>query len=369
MTSARFSLRTPRLRAVLALAILGVLALGVKVWLFTGRDGPLLATPRLAIEALPAGQSLYFNGAALPWLLAQRAELLTEEERDERSGRARVMVQAVQNPKLFRQLDRQRRFGALLLTGDPSQYRPLLEHLLEAKDFAPVYVDATSVIFQRDAVRGWEPGDLAAVRAKLAQSPVREQAKFLALTGGKLVALRRADDGRKLLEEALALNPKSKEAWSGLALLHMNRGAGKEAMAAVEKALAIDGKFLPALATKTQLLYASKYFSDAYDLSTKLVERVPDDPGILFYHAKIAHEAHAYRAEIKALAKLIAMAEAAERPTAGYRVYLGQAYAAAGDAKPAVAAFSAALADPELPVDQREFAEDNLARIRKRAGL
>ena len=369
MSSVSSIFRTPRVRMMIALALLAVLALGVKVWLFTERDGPLLATPRLAIEALPGGTSLYFNGAARPWLLAQRADRLTTEDRDERSDRARAMVQAVQNPKLFRQLDRQRRFGTLLLTGDPSQYRPLLDHLLEAKDFAPVYVDATSVIFQRDAARSWDAGDLAAVRAKFAQSPVREQAKFLALTGGKLVALRRAEDARKLLDEALALNPKSKEAWSGLALLHMNRGAGKEAMEAADKALAIDGKFLPALATKTQLLYASKYFSDAYDLSTKLVERVPDDPGILFYHAKIAHEAHAYRAEIKALVKLIAMAEAAERPTAGYQVYLGQAHASAGDAKPAAEAFSKALADPELPEDQRDFAEDNLARIRKRAGL
>ena len=369
MNPVSFLFRTPRVRMVMAAAAFAVLGLAVKVWFFAERDGPLLATPLLAIEALPAGRSLYFNGPARPWLLARRAELLTAEDRDERSDRARAMVQAVQNPKLFRQLDRRWRFDALLLTGDPSQYRPLLEHLLEAGDFAPVYVDATSVILQRDAARGWEPGDLAPVRERFAQSPVRERAKFLALTGGRLVALRRADDGRRLLDEALALNPKSKEAWSGLALLHMNRGANKEAMEAVERGLAIDGKYLPALATKTQLLYASKYFSDAYDLSTKLVERVPDDPGILFYHAKIAHEAHAYRAEIAALVRLIAMAEAAERPVAGYRVYLGQAYAAAGDAKPAAEAFGKALADPELPADQREFAEDNLARIRKRAGL
>ena len=367
--SVSFFFRTPRVRAVLAITVLTVLALGVKVWFFTERDGPLIATPRLAIEALPAGGTLYYNGPARPWMLSLRPELLTAEDRDERSDRARALVQAVQNPKLFRQLDRQRRFDALLLTGDPSQYRPLLEHLLEARDFAPVYVDATSVIFRRDAARAWEVGDLAAVREKFAQAPVRERAKFLALTGGRLVALRRADEGRKLLDEALALNPKSREAWSGMALLHMNRGANKEAMEAAEKALAIDGKYLPALATRTQLLYASKYFSDAYELSTKLVKRVPDDPGILFYHAKIAHEAHAYRAEIAALVRLIAMAEAAERPVAGYRVYLGQAYASAGDAKPAVEAFAKALADPELPVDQREFAEDNLARIRKRAGL
>lgn len=157
--------------------------------------------------------------------------------------------------------------------------------------------------------------------------------------------------------------------WNGRAVWHSQRGEWKEALACADRALR--GKFEPlsAVATKAQALYAMKEFSAAYDLSQKLVERVPDDPGILFYHAKIAHEAHAFRAEIEALEELIALAESARRPVAGYCIYLGQAYAAVSDGKRSIAAFTRALSDPELPEDQREFAEDNIQRIKSRTGL
>ena len=58
-------------------------------------------------------------------------------------------MQAVENPKLFRQLDRQYRFDALLLIGDPSQYRQLLEHLLEANDWTLTYLDHAALIYKR----------------------------------------------------------------------------------------------------------------------------------------------------------------------------------------------------------------------------
>ena len=128
-------------------------------------------------------------------------------------------------------------------------------------------------------------------------------------------------------------------------------------------------KFFPALATKTQLLYGTKRFGDAYELSRQFIAQLPDDPSLLFYHAKIAHEAHAYKAEIEALEKLIARAEAEARPVGGYQLYLGQAYASTGDAQRSIDAFMLALNDPDLPDDQRAFARENIARIKKRTGL
>ena len=96
---------------------------------------------------------------------------------------------------------------------------------------------------------------------------------------------------------------------------------------------------------------------------------LPDDPNVLFKHGQIAHEAHAYKAEIRVLEKLIALAESERRSTTGYRLYLAQAYMAAGQGKPAIDNFTRVLADPELPADQRKFSTESIERIKSRTGL
>jgi tetratricopeptide (TPR) repeat protein len=359
-----------RCRRRALLIVLSVIILGVATWTvhqYWQKPDPLLTTPTIALESLKT-KSLYFNNSARPWLLAQRPDLLAAEDRDADSERSRGLTQAVQNPKLFRQLDRQARFDAVLLTGDPSQYKPLLDHLIATKDWKLSYVDHTSLVFRRDVSRPWELADLATVRARLAKNSAYERATALAQTATKLLAAGQPELGKKLLDEAAQLAPRHPEVANGLAIYHLDRGEWREASAQVEKALSADGKFLPALATKTQLLYGTKRFSEAYDLSRELVAKLPQDPGLLFYHAKIAHEAHAYKAEIEALEKLVTWADFEGRPVGGYQLYLGQAYASVGDAQRSIDSFMLALNDPDLPADQRAFARENIARIKKRSG-
>jgi tetratricopeptide (TPR) repeat protein len=257
----------------------------------------------------------------------------------------------------------------LLLTGDPSQYRPLLDHLVETKDWTLRYVDHTSLIFGRGGGKAWELADFETVRARFAVAPVREQVAVLAQAATKLLAVGQVEAGKQLLDEAARLDARRPEVANGLAIYHLGRSEWREAFAQVERALQADGNFLPALATKTQLLYGTKHFSEAYELSRQLIAKLPEDPGLLFYHAKIAHEAHAYKAEIEVLEKLIARAEAESRPVGGYQLYLGQAYASAGNAQRSLDSFMLALNDPDLPDDQRVFARENIARIKKRTGL
>jgi len=356
------------LRWVGWIALVVVLVAGGGWWWRRSAFDPVVGTPLLALEAVKARQ-LYFNAGAYPWLKARRPELLPADALDVEGERVRGYVQAVKSPKLFRQLDRQHRFDALLLIGNPSEYRPLLDHLVATEDFRPEYVDHWAIILRRGAGRAWTLDDLAPVRARLARLDAAQRAAGLAEVAVRLVGLRRIDEARTLLDEAQALEDGSPTMWNARGVLHAQRGEWKEALAAADRAL--QGRFEPlsAVATKAQALYAMKKFGPAYELSRRLIERVPDDPGILFYHAKIAHEAHAYRAEIDALEHLIALAEAARRPTAGYRIYLGQAYAAVSDGRRAIEAFTRALADPDLPRDQREFAEETIRRIRSRADL
>jgi Tfp pilus assembly protein PilF len=351
--------------------VLGTLALALAVWgvlALRTRPGRLSETPELALAALQA-KSLYFNERARPWLLSLRPDLLTPEDHENNSERTRQFVRAVQNPKLFRQLDRQYRFDALLLTGDPSEYKPLLDHLITTKDWSLRYVDHTSLVFRREEGQPWNAADFEPVRRHFAKEPADEQAAVRALTATKLIAAGQPEAGKQLLDEAVPLAPRNPWVANGLATYHLGRGEWREAAEQVRRALAADKDFLPALATQTQLLYGTRHFSEAYDLSRRLLARLPDNPGLLFYHAKIAHEAHAYKAEIEALEKLIAQAMAADHPVGGYQLYLGQAYASAGDATRAVDAFMLALNDANLPDDQRAFARDNIARIKKRTGL
>jgi tetratricopeptide (TPR) repeat protein len=349
---------------VIATIVLISMPLLTSLW---HKEDPLVTTPVLALQNLSA-KSLYYNGAARPWLLAQRADILTAEDRDDSSARTRSFVQAVQNPKLFRQLDRQHRFDTLLLVGDPSQYRPLLEHLLEAKDWTLQYLDHTSLIYRRSAATAWKPEDFSAVRERFTDASAAQRGTVFSQAANKMIAIRATPAALKLLEEAQHLNSKSSELWSTWGHYRMALGQWKEAVAAADQALLLDNDYVPALACKAQSLYAMKYFSDAYNVSRKLIEELADDPALLFYHAKIAHEARAYSDEIRTLDKLIKMAEEQERPSSGYRVYLGQAYATDGQAEPALEQFAKALADPELPTEQRKFAVESSAMIRSRTG-
>jgi tetratricopeptide (TPR) repeat protein len=348
----------------------GLLILAAAAWLARPgyhRANPLLASPALALDALHA-KSLYFNGIARPWLLKQRPDLLTEADHSDTSDRTRAFAQAVLNPKLFRQLDRRYRFDALLLTGDPSEYQPLLDHLLDTKDWTLRYVDHTSLVFRRDSGKPWSLPDLDPVRTRFAGAPAGDRATFLAQTGAKLVAARQLEPAKQLLDEALRLDDRLPVAWSSMASYYTARGEWRDALENVDHALSLDGDSLPALAVKTQLLYGSKQYDEAYELSTKLVTRFPDDPNILFYHAKIAHEAHAYKAEITALLKLIETAEAGNRPISGYQIYLGQAYAKVGEASRSIDQFMLALDDPDLSEQQRSFIMESIQRIKEKTG-
>jgi len=330
------------------------------------RDNPLLTTPKLALEALSA-KVLYYNEPAGVWLTKLRPELLTEADKND-PAISHSFAQAVEDPKLFRQLDRQNHFDTLLLVGNPSQYHPLLEHLLETKDWTLTYLDHTSLIFKRGAEEPWTEAKFAPVRAHFAQAPAREQAMFLSDTAMKLLAVQNVALGKKLAEEAQKLDPKLPNPASALAQYHLDHGEWDPAIADADRALELDSEYPPALAAKAQALYASKHFSDAYHVSDKLIEKIPDDPGLLFYHAKICHEARAFGEEIKALEKLIAMAEANHRATSGYNVYLGQAYARSGQGEPALKAYAEALSDPDLPKDQRQEVEKAFDTVRSHMG-
>ena len=334
---------------------------------------PLLIAPTFAAQELQKAKragllkSLYWNNSARSWVQTEQLVELAPDERAGTSPRMRAFFQAAQDPQVFRRLDREERFDTIWLLGDPSGFKPLVEHLRETKDFGLVWLDHTSLIFRRGEGARWDPGQLELLRD---QFPSRtDRAKFLADAATRLIAVHEMESAGRLLSEAEKLDQRVAAVWSGRATYELARGDLSAAGAAADRALSLDRSFLPAMACKTQVLFGTKQFTEAFRLSTELLARAPDDPGLLFYHAKLAHQAHAFEAEISTLRHLIKLAQAAGASVSGYRVYLGQAHAANGDADEALDQLSLALLDTELPREQRLFADQLFLQIKDRVGL
>ncbi len=347
----------------------------IETWLFP--PPPVITTPQLACEDVN-GRSIYFNGIALPWLEKLRPELLTADDRDPASSRRRAFVQAPQNPKLFRQLDRQFRFDTILLVGDPSNYQRLLDHLLEPepgkRDFRLVYLDHWAYIFKRDAAQPWKPSDSEPVRARLGKIRARDQATFLAMAAGKMLAIRQPDAAKRWLDEANSLDSRSIDVLGGFAGYQISIGRWIEAEAFADRALARDAESIPALAAKIVAMRATKHHKDAYLFSKRLNTLLPEEPVRLWQHAQLAHEAQEIPDEIAALRRLITLAHEDGRPAAEYEFFLGEAHAfeainSADHAPLALDHLRRAVSDPLLPAEKRKFAEERIATIRERTGL
>jgi hypothetical protein len=358
-------------RALWVVAVLVVLAVTLSLagWLFWRPEAisEQLTSPGLLLQAIGQPRSLYFNGSAHPWLLRQRLDVLGAEDKNPLSARCREMAQAVQEPQLFRKLDRESRFDAVLLVGDPSEYPILIKHLRSTGDWSVRYLDHSGILFQRQREQTWTPLELDALRAQFASDA--EWGVCLALAAQKMLALGMSEDALVRLDEAARLAPRSAAVWAARAHYHVARSQWHEARAAADCALGFEAKNLSALSALVQIHFAGNRFDEAYRVSGRLVELRPGDPGLLFHHAKVAHQAHAFRAEAEVLERLVRKAEAEGRSSSGYRIYLGQAYAAMSEAAPAAEQFEKVLADPSLSPEQRQFSTETLERIRRRTGL
>ena len=115
------------------------------VMLVRGRHQPLdprLAGEQLAIAQLADVHYLFFSPGSHADLLAARPDLVA-------AANERAFAVGLQTPSEFRSLDHQRQFDALLLSGDPTTYKPLLHHLADSKDFVLTWLDNANLIFRR----------------------------------------------------------------------------------------------------------------------------------------------------------------------------------------------------------------------------
>jgi Tfp pilus assembly protein PilF len=327
---------------------------------------PNIATPVVAVEALDA-QSPFFTESARDFIAAKKPQWLAASSAD---ADRRAFLHAQQSPALWRQLDRKFHFDAVLLCGDPIEYRNLLEHLIGTKDWTLTYLDHTSLVFRRAPAKKWSIDDFHALLQKFADYPASDRAVFHARVGAKLLAIGQPPLAKEQLDEALGLDKDSPETWTQLALYESGRGNWNDAFSDIDRALKLDPENNFTLATKAQIFYSARRFSEALEISNGLLERAPDDPNTLFFHAKIAHEAHAFEQEIATLKHLVEIVgQLRNEPVAGFRIYLAQAYAKNGQGAQALEQFEMALAEGNLSAQQLDYIKDSMERIKSRTAL
>lgn len=367
----------PRFSPGLALGFLVMAGLVAAGFYFTG--SPLirqneatsteLTTPELAfhfLETLPhPPRSLYFTSAAIPFLekstgFGTGAEL---------ARRGAEYDSLAHNPKEWRSVERANRFDALLLMGDPANFRPLLNHLRQSQDWKLTYLDATSIIFRRAPAPVWTPDALEELKHTFAKRATIEQVTLRVQLAHRLIAIDDFDTARTLLEEAVQLDMNSSPAWTEFAIWHAAQGQWEQALETANRAIIGDGNYLPAQSAKANALLAHGRATEALSITRKLVEALPTDGSTLYLHAKVTHAAHAFKEEIEVLQKIIASARAHSLPTGTWHVFLGQAYASIGEANDALIQFKKALEDPGLTPQERSFAEKGVDRLENKEPL
>jgi len=335
---------------------------------------PELGTPKLSMAQISPSQHakpLFFTMSALPyvkehweeWGKAFHSPSLVAEEI---AVPCEAALQSVEN---WNVLDHKWRFGTLLLMGDPAGFRPLLEYLRKSPEWTLTQLDPTSLVFERAPARAWSTADLTQVLDCFQTHSATEQKTARVLIAHRLMYLKEVPVAKKLLEEALKLEPRSKEAWTEMAQLHGMQGEWQESLAAAERALASESYYLPAQKAQAQALYSLGALDRALDVTRNLYQAAPADLPTLLLHAKATHAAHSFIEEIDVLQRMISLLEANSQPVGPWQVYLGQAYASAGNSLMAEELFKTALKDETLSDAQRAYVLQSLERIDSKSDL
>ncbi len=314
---------------------------------------PRLEGEQLAISRLADAHSVFYSPGSHADLAHSRPDLVVADEH----GFAR----GLQMPETFRTLDHVRQFDAVLLSGDPTTFKPLLQHFSDTRDWVLTWLDNANLIFQRVGATRWKEADL---NTTAAQFTGQNRSRFYSGAAPRLIAIGQLQMAKRALDAAAQDGSRLPEYWTALALYDGEIAHWVDAVAALDRALGIDADYTPALTTKAQILFGARRYDEAMAITDKVVEEHPDDPSMLFLHATISHQAHSYDREIAALKHLIELADAQGQSTTGYRIYLGQAYAEHGQAMESLVQFKAALDAPDISPAQKEFALDCMAKIR-----
>jgi tetratricopeptide (TPR) repeat protein len=349
-------------RAAVVVFLSGVASVVVAISVFEGirarADRVVLSesvrVPKRLMATVAGKENLFVNPSGLAaMMLHSPGDLRGSQTLGERALWSR-------DPRAWRAADRRERWGAVVLMGPTTEFRPLLEHLLAAPDWHLAHLDQHGFAFLRGKGNAFRPPDPASITIA---DPV-ERAIVLAQLAERLEAVTEPVAARRALEAALKLAPQHPDVLVHAASHAAARRQWTEALKLAGRARAARGDMPYADLIEAVALEELGRHDEAIGRLQTLLRNHPDDEYTLFLAARIHRSRRDPTQEAEVLEKLVATAEARGTPVGNYLVFLGSAYAKIGDAARATSAFERALADPRLDPAQAEAVRETLRGIR-----
>ncbi len=316
---------------------LGVSAMGILGAFFPAslpiKDPRLLAPLALVEMAKNERGRVFMNPSARPHV-APFGLALIDRSLTEKSAAA-----LANSPEKWRAENRSRPFSAVLISGQVFEAKPLLQHLLDAPDWYLARVDNQGLLF----LRGERPD--------LAGSPVpdfaarRERAIYLAqyalnldIAGFRTLATTSMDEARSLAGKDYEVLFRASSLAASQS--HWERARKQAAAAAKARPGAYEANYLLALS-----LLETRAFDKAFEGTSGLARKYPDDPGVLMLHARAARAAHEFSEETKTLDRLLQLAKDGNTPTGRIHIFLAQSWARRGFPEQAISHYQSALSE------------------------
>jgi len=266
------------------------------------------------------------------------------------------------NPALWRDELRQEKWQAVLLTGPLTEYRPLLDHLIASPDWHLAAVTNQGYLFRRGPGLPAESFDVETFRL----GADFETAIYLAQITERYDAIQRSTLARACMDRALQLAPDNANVLAYAATFAASHKRWQDAISLSQKALAHQPDFAQAKIVQALALLEINEPARARDLIGEVLARNPDDLYTLFLSARIYRTLNDPSQEAEVLEKVIALSKSAGLPVINYQIYLGQAYARLGQAKPALENYRAVLAGGQLNKEQAAEIQDAITTIETR---
>lgn len=268
----------------------------------------------------------------------------------------------VGNPKAWREALRKSQWKAVLLTGPAANFRPLLDHLITSPDWTLAEINNHGYLFLRGTGAAAATLDMKTFR----KANDRETAIYLGQVAMYYDAIHRNTEARESIEQALKLAPKNALVLSHAATYAAAHKHWQDAMDYAQKALEADPKFLQAKVVKAMALLEMGQAGKARSEVEDVLNEAPSDFYTLFIFARICRAENDFTHEAEALEHIVELCRKTGQPAGNYQLYLGQAYARLGMAKPALLNYRAALESGLLDQKQADEVKDAIKTIESR---
>jgi len=214
------------------------------------------------------------------------------------------------------------------------------------------------------SVRVTDPQAVLAYAHKLADETVDgnsyRRARVVGTIGNFLMAIGAVETAQALFEDALAMNPHLSEAWMNLALIKVDEGDGKEAMAFTDRLLEINPRFFYARLLQAQVKATQGDLDGAAAETDAVLREQAHSAQAWLLRAQLAARQGDRPTAIRALQRTAA--EQVEDPH--LYLFLGQLLVAEGRTNEAAAAYEKCLQLWNGPSKQRDQIEADLAQLR-----